>query len=205
MKASLLKEVLEDSYKKNKDITPPPGYDLDKSLSTTRAKVFKSKDSDDVIIAHRGSASKGDWRDNLLYGRFGMTKSTPTYKKAAKVQKEAIDKYGAENITSVGHSRAGMYVQELNTDPKTKVKSVITYNKASGPSDILRKNPKEQTDVRTNKDVVSFLDYFQRHSNEPITIEHDGFNPISAHTMTDLDKLGDQMIGSGVPLYLAFN
>ena len=119
--ASLLQDVLKDTYKKNKDIDPPAGYTLDRSLSTNQAKVFKSDNSNDVIVAHRGSATKNDWMDNFSYARYGNVKKTDTYKAAKRVQNQAIRKYGADNITSVGHSRAGLYVQELNDRPETKV------------------------------------------------------------------------------------
>jgi hypothetical protein len=199
--ASLLQAVLKDTYKKNKDIDAPAGYTLDRSLSTNQAKVFKSDNSNDVIVAHRGSANKNDWYDNYQYARYGTIKKTDTYKAAKRVQNQAIRKYGADNITSVGHSRAGLYVQELNDRPETKVKSAITYNKAAGPSDIFRKNPDNQTDIRTDKDIVSLLSPLQRREKDSITIHHDGFNPISAHTPDDLSKLGDDLVGTGIPFY----
>jgi len=198
IKASLLQEVLKDTYKKNKDIDAPAGYTLDRSLSTNQAKVFKSDNSNDVIIAHRGSATKNDWLDNYSYARYGNVKNTDTYKAAKRVQNQAIRKYGADNITSVGHSRAGLYVQELNDRPQTKTKSAITFNKAAGISDLFRNNPENQTDIRTNKDIVSILSPFQKHKKDTITIEHDGFNPISAHSTNDLSKLGDDLVGTGL-------
>jgi uncharacterized protein (DUF4415 family) len=204
LKASTLKDVLQSSYKKNKDIDAPAGYTLDRSLSTNQAKVFKSDNSNDVIVAHRGSATKNDWMDNYSYARYGNVKKTDTYKAAKRVQNQAIRKYGADNITSVGHSRAGLYVQELNDRPETKVKSAITYNKAAGVSDLFRKNPKNQTDIRTDKDVVSLLSPLQKHKKDTVTIHHDGFNPISAHTPDDLSKLGDELVGTGIPFYALF-
>ena len=198
IRASTLKDVLQSSYKKNKDIEAPVGYTLDRNLSTNQAKVFKSDNSNDVIVAHRGSATKNDWMDNYSYARYGNVKKTDTYKAAKRVQNQAIRKYGADNITSVGHSRSGLYVQELNDRPQTKVKSAITFNKAAGPSDLFRNNPDNQTDIRTDKDVVSLLSPFQKHKKDTITIHHDGFNPISAHTPDDLSKLGDELVGAGL-------
>jgi hypothetical protein len=198
LKASTLKDVLQSSYKKNSEIEAPAGYTLDRSLSNNQAKVFKSDTSNDVIIAHRGSANKNDWLDNYSYARYGNVKKTDTYRAAKKVQNQAIRKYGADNIISVGHSRAGLYVQELNERPQTKVKSAITFNKAAGVSDLFRTNPENQTDIRTDKDIVSILSPFQKHKKDTITIEHDGFNPISAHSTDDLSKLGDDLVGTGL-------
>lgn len=194
-KAKTIKEALSLSYKSDKKA--PEGYILDKSLSTKRAKVFKAKDSNEVIVAHRGSASAGDWRDNLTYATTGNVKGTETYKKAKKVQNQAIKKYGADNITSVGHSRAGLYVQELNDRPETKTKNAITLNKAVSPYDLMRKNKGNQIDIRSKTDLVSVLDPLQRSKNKTITIENTSYNPLTAHSVDNLDALGEKIIGSG--------
>jgi hypothetical protein len=194
-KASTVKKALELSYKNDK--TAPDGYSLDKSLSTKRAKVYKANDSNEVIVAHRGSASVGDWRDNISYATTGNVKNTETYKKAKKVQNQAIKKYGADNITSVGHSRAGLYVQELNDRPETRTKNAITLNKAVSPYDLMRKNKGNQIDIRSKSDLVSALDPLQRSKNKTITIGDTSFNPLAAHSVDNLDSLGDRMIGSG--------
>ena len=195
LKASQIKKAVELSYN-NKKEDAPKGYEIDKELSDGRVKVYKDINSPQTLVVHRGSKGTRDWLDNVRYGLTGQTTSTDTFKKHEKKHKKAIQKYGAENIIAIGHSRAGMYVQELND--KKPVKEVITYNKASCPSDIFRKNPKNQTDVRTSIDVVSALAPLQSHENKIITVPSNTLNPLTAHSAEPLGKLGDKLLGSGI-------
>jgi len=54
-----------------------------------------------------------DWSNNAMYGLVGDVgyKLTPRYKEALKVQQNAEKKYGAKNITTIGHSQGGLQVQ----------------------------------------------------------------------------------------------
>jgi len=78
------------------------------------------------------------------------------------------------------------------------MKEVITYNKASGPSDLFRSNPKNQTDVRSGIDVVSALAPLQKHENKIVTIPTKTINPLKAHSTMPLNQLGDKLIGKGL-------
>jgi len=195
LKASQIKKAIELSYNIKKE-DAPKGYEIDKELSDGRVKVYKDINSPQVLVVHRGSKGTRDWLDNVRYGLTGQTKTTDTFKKHEKKHKKSIKKYCAENIISLGHSRAGMYVQELIY--KNPVKEVITYNKASGPYDLFRKNPKNQTDVRTSIDVVSALTPLQSHENKIVTIPSNTLNPLIAHSAEPLGKLGDKLLGSGI-------
>jgi hypothetical protein len=194
LKASQIKDVIDLSYNKEKK-DAPKGYEIDPELSNGRVKVYKDLNSDQVIVAHRGSRGMKDWLDNVRYGLTGNIKNTETYKKHEAKHQKALDKYGADNVIAVGHSRAGKYVEELNKD--TPVKEVITYNKASGVSDLFRKNPSNQTDIRTGIDVVSALAPIQRSYNKVITIPSKTFNPLIAHGTNALGALGDKLFGKG--------
>lgn len=194
LKAKTIKKVIDLSYKP-KSNKAPKGYELDKDISNKRVKVYKKKDSNEALVVHRGSQGIQDWVDNARYAFGGQMKSTDTYKKHKKKHQKAIDKYGADNIIAVGHSRGGKYVEELN---KSKpVKEVITYNKAVAPVDIRQKNPKNQTDIRTTNDVVSFLGKFQKSKNPVVTIPSNTINPIKAHSSQPLKDLGEELIGKG--------
>jgi len=74
-------------------------------------------------VAHRGSKGIRDWIDNVRYGLTGQMNTTETFKKHEKKHQKAIDKYGAENVIAIGHSRAGKYVENLNE--KQPMKEVI--------------------------------------------------------------------------------
>jgi hypothetical protein len=192
LKADQLQQVLENTYKETDDA--PTGYTLDKDLSDDRVKVYKDMNSDQVIVAHRGSKGWRDWLDNALYAYSGDITTSGTYKDAKARQQKAIDKYGAPNIISVGHSRAGKYVEELNKEQP--VKEVITYNKAAHPNTVFQTNPENQTDVRTNTDVVSALSPLQFSKNKTVTIPS-GYDLLKAHKPSALSYLGNKLIGRG--------
>jgi hypothetical protein len=187
-----LKQFIDLSYETN-STKAPAGYTIDKSLSDSRVKVYTSNKNSNVIVVHRGSAALSDWIDNALYATTGNVKSSGTYKQHKKKQDAAIAKYGANNIISIGHSRGAKYAEELNKD--NPVKEVITYNKAAGLHDVRQKNPSNQTDVKTSRDIVSLLTPLQQSSNNVVTIKQDTLNPHTAHMTTALDTLGDQQLG----------
>lgn len=193
LQADQIKQVIDNSYKDGKD---PDGYVLDPSLSDERVKVYKDMNSDQVIVAHRGSKGWRDWLDNAYYGFTGDIRGSSTYKDAKSRQQKAIDKYGAKNVIAVGHSRAGKYVEELNKEEP--VKEVITYNKAISTQDAFQSNPENQTDVRTKNDIVSVLTPFQSSKNKTVVIPEGGWDLLKAHGTSALSSLGNKLIGKGV-------
>jgi hypothetical protein len=194
MKADLLKEFIDLSYKGNTSIAPE-GYDIDAPLSDSRVKVYQKKGSNQVIVTHRGSVGLQDWLDNAKFLVAGKVKSTKTYKLHRERHLKAVEKYGAENIIGIGHSRAGLYLQELQKE--VPIKEIITYNKAVGFYDALRENPEEQTDVKVKNDFVSLLSGLQKRPNKMVEIDATS-NPLDfnkAHQPAELEKLGDTFIG----------
>jgi hypothetical protein len=194
LKADQIKDVIDLSYNNKKD-GAPSGYVIDKELSDGRVKVYKDLNSNQVIVAHRGSSGWRDWLDNAYYATTGNIKDSGTYKKHQKKHGKALDKYGAENVIAVGHSRAGKYVEELNRDEP--VKEVLTYNKAVGVHDAFQKNPKNQTDIRSSRDLISGLSPFQSSKNKVVTIPSNTFNFLKAHGTSALSSLGNKLIGKG--------
>ena len=192
--ANLLKEFIDLSYKGNTSIAPE-GYEIDAPLSDSRVKVYKKPDSKEVIVVHRGSVGLQDWLDNAKFLVAGKVKSTKTYKMHRERHLKAIEKYGAENIIGIGHSRAGLYLQELQKE--VPIKEIITYNKAVGFYDALRTNPAEQTDVKVKNDFVSLLSGLQKRKKKMVEIEATK-NPLdfnAAHQPAELEKLGETFIG----------
>ena len=194
--ANLLKEFIDLSYKGNTSIAPE-GYDIDAPLSDSRVKVYQKKGSNQFIIVHRGSVGLQDWVDNAKFFVAGNVKNTKSFKLHQERQKKAVEKYGGENMIGIGHSRAGLYLQQLQKDPETKLKEIITYNKAVGFYDALRTNPDEQTDVKVKNDFVSLLSGLQKRKNKMVEIDATK-NPLDfnkAHQAAEIDKLGDTFIG----------
>jgi len=195
LKADQIKDVIDLSYT-NKTDKAPAGYVIDKELSDGRVKVYKDLNSNQVIVAHRGSSGWKDWLDNAYYATTGNVKDSGTYKTHKKKHEKALDKYGADNVISVGHSRAGKYVEELNKD--NKVKEVLTYNKAVGVHDAFQKNPDNQTDIRSSRDLISGLSPFQSSKNKVVTIPSNTFNFLKAHGTSALSSIGNKLIGKGL-------
>jgi len=194
LKADQIKDVIDYSYDK-KTNKAPDGYAIDKDLSDGRVKVYKDLNSNQVIVAHRGSSGWKDWLDNANYITTGNIKDSKTYKKHQKKHEKALDKYGAENVISVGHSRAGKYVEELNKEQP--VKEVLTYNKAVGIHDVFQKNPENQTDIRSGRDLISGLIPFQSSKNKVVTIPSDNLDFLKAHGTSSLSRFGNKLIGKG--------
>jgi hypothetical protein len=68
LSAKKLQHFSSSSYKKNKDIQGIGKYRLDKSLSTSEAKVFVNKDTGKVVVANRGTRpTLKDWTNNILF------------------------------------------------------------------------------------------------------------------------------------------
>ena len=195
--ANLLREFIDLSYKGNTSIAPE-GFSIDAPLSDSRVKVYKKIGSNQVIITHRGSVGLQDWWDNAKFLVAGKVKNTKSFKLHKERQLKAVEKYGKDNnLIGIGHSRAGLYLQELQKDPATKLNEIVTYNKAVGFYDALRTNPAEQTDVKVKNDFVSLLSGLQKRPKKMVEIEATK-NPLdfnAAHQPAELEKLGETFIG----------
>ena len=146
-----LQTMLANTYKPNTDGDNVGRYMLDTSLSDNRVKVYHDAETKHTVVGHRGSASKGDWWENLLYSR-GI-KAGANFKHSREVQKKAQAKYGTENLTTIGHSKGALHAQEFG-----QAGDIVTLNKPVNIKDAMRyKVPGYQTDYRGEGDVVSIL------------------------------------------------
>ena len=183
LKASSLQLLLEATYTGNE----VDGFVLDKEISTNETRVFINPNLGHVIVAHTGTYNPSDWGNNLAYAVGGdfVYKQTPRYKRAEKVQKLAEAKYGAKNITTIGHSQAGLIAQLLGKNTK----QIITLIKATRPQDLFRLHqPKKHYDVRSTGDVVSVWRNPLQKRNE-ITIKKKSNNVLSEHKPSVLNRM----------------
>jgi hypothetical protein len=172
-----LKNLLKATYEPKKLNT---NYEMNKSLSKGATKVFKQVDGDQVIISHRGTVGLLDWANNATYAIGGTKayKNTSRYKHAAEIQKKA-EKYGASNISTIGHSQGGLQAELLDKNTN----EILTYNKATVPG-IKNKIKANQTDINVDRDVVS---HFQNKSKlNNVSIKSKSYNPLINHS---IDKL----------------
>jgi hypothetical protein len=185
-----LKTLLNASY----DKTPEDQGDwvVDKSLSGQRVQVYQNKNTGQVVVAHRGSASIQDWGNDLKYVFGSDLKDTKRYKHSEKVQKQAEAKYGADKVTTIGHS-LGSLLDQVGKDSH----EIISLNKPIGLQDLNKQSSEKETAIRTTRDPVSILTPFSDAKNV-ITIPSTSFNPLTEHSPNVLDRLPqDEMIGRG--------
>jgi hypothetical protein len=186
--------ILEASYKPQREAEQELsklGYTYDPELSSMDTKVFIDKQGN-PNIAYRGSVrAKEDWLSNvniLLGGK--SSKDMEAIETAKKVQA----KYG-KAPTTYGHSRGGRSAEIAGDAVGGKT---YTYNKPVVPSDIFKKTRKEQTDIRTSKDIVSLPSLFQS-GGQKITIQSgitDTF--LKAHELSNLKKIASPSISQKI-------
>lgn len=176
-----LRKSLQYSYVENQKIKRDSDFLLDESLSGKRVKVLYNPSTQKTFVVHRGTASATDWFKTNTKASVGIENGR-RFTHAKNIQNIAENKYGRENITTLGHSLGGRIAEKVGT----KSNQVITYNKAATIPTLFHKTPKNQIDIRTEKDPVSFLSKFQKHENETITIKNKSYNIIAAH---NTDKL----------------
>jgi len=195
LSAQNLKGLLDASY--DPKVDKVGDFEIDRGLSSSTSKVYRDPNTGQVVVAHRGTAGISDWGNNAVYALGGKQayKLTPRYKEAEKVQRKAEKKYGASNVSTIGHSQGGLQSELLGG----RSKEIITLNKATLPFES-NKN-KNQYDVRSERDVVSGLNPFQKKSKKDISIKSKTFNPLTEHSGDVLNRLDKNLtIGQGIYL-----
>jgi len=191
-----LKGLLKQSYD-SKEPRDYNEYNVDKSLSGQRVQVYVKNGTNEVYVVHRGTQGMHDW-GNDLKALSGYDISTSSrFKHAKKIQKEAEKKYGAKNVSTLGHSLSGKIASEVGRDSK----EIITLNKFIPPIDLInpfKKKPQDtQYDIRSSLDPVSSLLPLESGKNQ-FTIPSQSYDPVAEHKTDVLDRLPeDTMIGKG--------
>jgi hypothetical protein len=104
---------------------------MEHALSSKTSKVFVNPQTGQTVVAHRGTSGWSDWLNNGIWALGGNDayKKTARYKEAEKVQRDAEQKYGAKNVTTIGHSQGGLQAELLGKN----VHEIITLNEATRP------------------------------------------------------------------------
>ena len=122
LEVNTIKEALNESYKKRgKPKKEIDGFVLNEILSDNEAQVYWNPISQKAMVVHRGTSSIGDVFQDVAYGLTGY--KGRRFKKAERVQKEAERLYGADNISSLGHSLGSL----LASDVGHRSKEIINY------------------------------------------------------------------------------
>nr|WPF46645.1 MAG: hypothetical protein [Lake Baikal virophage 8] len=191
-----LKGLLQQSYNSKKP-HDYKNYDVDESLSDARVQVYRKKGTNEVYVVHRGTQGFSDWGTDLKALSGYDISNSNRFKHAEKIQKKAEKKYGAENVSTLGHSLAGKIASDVGRDSK----EIITLNKFIPPMDIInpfRKKPSDKEyDIRSGLDPVSALLPVESGKNK-FTIPSRSYDPLAEHKTDVLDRLPeDTMIGRG--------
>jgi hypothetical protein len=145
--AENLQNFYEQSYQDNptENIN---GYIYDPEISHATAKTYYNPETKHAVITHRGTKESSDWLNNLAYVS-GLYNYTNRYKQGKKAQEEAEKKYGAENISTLGHSQGAVLSRKLGKNTK----EIINLNPAY-TTEIPHKN---EYNIRSSSDIVSAL------------------------------------------------
>jgi len=200
--AKALKELVSSSYSKNPQENLD-GFVLDKSLSNETAKVYYNPHTGQATIVHRGSRGASDWLNNAAYAT-GLYNTTNRYKQGEATQKAVEDKYGAKNVSTIGHSQGAVLARKLGKNTK----EIINLN----PLYTGEKQGENEYIVNSSGDVVSSLlkpkeiynkylypSTYRKNKAKNITIESEKpLNVLTEHSSKILNRLDpNQMIGQG--------
>ena len=180
-----IKKMLKASYK-----DAPERIDdfiLDKQLSGQYGVVYFNPRTGQTVVVHRGTKEAMDWTNNAMYA-LGMYKYTNRYKTGLQMQRKAEKKYGAKNITTLGHSQGAILARELGQNTK----EIITLN----PAYKGEKPLKNEYNIRSSGDLVSVGLHGTRRGHD-LLIGSKGFNPLGEHMIDILDRVdGNKMFGA---------
>jgi hypothetical protein len=185
-----LNKFFSNSYSKKPDQNIDD-YLLDESLTNDTAKVYHDPKTGHAVITHRGTQGASDWLNNAAYAT-GLYKYTNRYKQGQKSQKATEDKYGAKNVSTLGHSQGAVLSRHLGKDSK----EIINLN----PAYVSEKPHQNEYNIKSSRDVVSALKPI--HSQD-INIKAESYNPLTEHSYDILNRLDPtQMVGRGRPKIL---
>lgn len=187
-----LENMLSGSYDKNLD--DKDNFIIDKNLSGKRVKVYHNPDTGQTVVSHRGTANLKDWGTDIgmALGYEGGNR----FKQSKKVQRKAENKYGTENLTTIGHSLGARMAEKYGQ----RGDEVITLNKPIIPRTFGNKISKNQYDIRTENDPVSALHLLQKNKKMK-TIKSTSYNPLTEHSVNVLNRTNEIYGGLGYNPY----
>ena len=175
-------------------------YILDENISNSTAKTYYNPLLNHAVVVHSGTQSALDWGNNVMY-MIGAYKITNRYKSSQEIQELAEQKYGSQNVSTVGFSQGGILARELGGNSK----EIINVN----PAYKFESQKPNEYNIRSSGDVVSGLlkyptmikswFYPTDTENKNITIPAESYDPLLEHSSDILDRLPqDQQVGEGL-------
>jgi hypothetical protein len=174
-----LKKVLNSTYdEENKDIGE---FKVDNNLSGKRVKVLTNPNTNQTIVAHRGSQGYTDWLKTNAGMALGYKSNR--FSHAEKIQKKAEKKYGAKNISTIGHSLGAAISSTVGKNSK----ETINLNKPTLLQDYGRKVNKNEYNIRSSGDIVSGLHNLEK-DKKLSTIKARTYNGLIEHKPSVLNR-----------------
>jgi hypothetical protein len=161
-------------------------YNYDPELSNIYGTVYHDPNTGHAVLTHRGTKGTYDWINNLAYAT-GTYKYTDRYKQGQKLQNATENKYGAKNVSTLGHSQGSVLARELGKNSK----EIINLN----PAYVGEKPLPNEYNIRSSGDVVSIGLHGTNRKHDKL-IPAASLNPITEHKVDILNRLDqNQMIG----------
>ena len=184
-----LKTALDKSYSKTKIKTGFGDFQVDPDLTTKESQTYFNPKTGQVLVVHRGTQGLRDVFTDIAYTATGY--KGKRFKDANKIQKQAESKYGAKNISTLGHSLGSL----VSNDVGSNSKEIINYNKPIIPWSRKREN---EYNVSTENDPFSWF-HKPKKTDKHVKIPSKTIDPIKEHSINQLENLEKEiMIGEGL-------
>lgn len=183
MDTEKFKGILESSYLPQAEASAKLNelnYTYDPELSTMESKVFVDKATGKPSIAYRGSTRVSDFLIEDPALALGI--KTQKQKRAENLAKTVEQKYN-QPVDVYGHSLGGYRAEKSGASG-----NIYTFNKGAGVFDVGKKIPDRQTDVRTNKDIVSVLSIGQKGGTRTTLSTPVSTSVIGSHSVSQLSN-----------------
>lgn len=187
-----VKKLIQQSY--NPSLENVNEYEIDKELSGQRAKVYRKSGTNEAVVVHRGTKGLSDLTNDVKLALGLDISNSNRVKHAKEVQQKAEQKYGSQNVSTVGHSLGSYVASTVGQNSK----EIINLNKAVVPRDVGKEISAKETNIRSRGDIISRLLPFQRNKGKVITVESSTRNPLKEHSTAVLNRLDENMmVGNG--------
>jgi len=190
-----LSKFFKSSYSGKKAPKKIDTYNLDSDLTNKYGSVYYDPDKNHAVLTHKGThgdtflETAKDWTNNAMYA-VGLYKYTDRYKQGKKLQDATEKKYGANNVSTLGHSQGSHLSRELGQNSK----EIINLNAAYKGEKPL----KNEYNIRSSGDVVSVGLHGTNRGHDTL-IPAESLNPLTEHGIDILDRIDqNQMIGQGL-------
>lgn len=190
-----LSKFFKSSYSGKKAPKKIDTYNLDSDLTNKYGSVYYDPDKNHAVLTHKGThgdtflETAKDWTNNAMYA-VGLYKYTDRYKQGKKLQDATEKKYGANNVSTLGHSQGSTLSRELGQNSK----EIINLNAAYKGEKPL----KNEYNIRSSGDVVSVGLHGTNRGHDTL-IPAESLNPLTEHGIDILDRIDqNQMIGQGL-------